>query len=174
MKNLILIIAMSMCIAACTSTAEKMQKENIELVSSYIKAVEEMDFDAMGEYLGDSYLGMGPSYGDSIGKEEAVENWKYNVENLYEHIHYNRSKSATITIAEGPNKGNWVANWAELNIVFKNGKDVTIWANSNYMIENGKIVRSITFYNEADALRQLGYRLVPSGGDEKQNSEVAR
>jgi hypothetical protein len=28
------------------------------------------------------------------------------------------------------------------------------------MIENGKIVRSLTLYNEADALRQLGYQMV--------------
>ena len=28
-------------------------------------------------------------------------------------------------------------------------------------IEDGKIVHSRTFYNEADALRQLGYSLVP-------------
>lgn len=67
-----------------------------------------------------------------------------------------------MTIPDGKNKGEWVANWAELNIVYKNKMgSVTIWANSNYMVENGKILRSITFYNEADALRQLGYQFVP-------------
>lgn len=166
MKNLILFIAMSMCLAACTSAFEKKQKQNIDLVNRYIIAVEEMNFNAMDEFLADSYLGMGPSYGDSIGKKEAIENWKLNVENLYEKIHYNRSKSAAITISDGPNKGEWVANWAELNIVFKNGQEVTIWVNTNYMIENGLIVKSLTFYNEADALRQMGYKMVPRGETE--------
>ena len=34
---------------------------------------------------------------------------------------------------------------------------VTVWANSNYKVEDGKIVKSYTFYNEADVLEQLGY-----------------
>lgn len=162
MKNLILFAALSIGLFACTSTAEKKHNENIELVKSYVKSVENMDFEAMDKYLDDNYLGMGPSYGDSIGKIDAIENWKSNVTYLYEKIHYNRSKFASVTIHEGDNKGDWVANWAELTVVYKNnGGSVTLWANSNYLIENGKILRSITFYNEADALRQLGYRIVP-------------
>ena len=164
MKNLILLVGMSICLVACTSTTEKKQSENIELVKSYIKSVEDMDFEGMGKFLDENYLGMGPSYGDSIRKNEAVENWKWNVTNLYEKIHYNRSKFVSVTIPEGDNKGEWVANWAELNIVYKNGGSVTLWANTNYMIENGKIAKSITFYNEADALRQLGYKIVPAEG----------
>jgi hypothetical protein len=162
MKNLILLLVMSICLLACTSTKEKKDSENIDLVKSYIKSVEELDFESMGNFLADNYLGMGPSYGDSIRKDEAIANLKYNVSNLYEKIHYNRSKFAAVSIPDGDNKGEWVANWAELSIVYKGGADsVMIWANTNYMIENGKIARSLTFYNEADALRQLGYKIVP-------------
>ena len=68
---------------------------------------------------------------------------------------------AAFTIQEGPNKGEWVSNWAELKIQYKDGSGpVIIWANTNYKIEQGKIVKSYTFYNEADALKQLGYELV--------------
>ncbi len=163
MKNLILFIVISIFLVACTSSTEKRQNENIDLVKSYIKSVEDLDFNSMSNFLSDNYLGMGPSYGDSISKTEAVENWKWNVANLYEKIHYNRSRFAAVTIPDGDNKGDWVANWAELNIVYKNGTgSATIWANTDYLIENGKIVRSLTFYNEADALRQLGYKMVPA------------
>lgn len=167
MKNLVLFGLISICLAACTSTTEKKRTENIDIVKSYVQSVEEMDFNAMDEFLADNYLGMGPSYGDSIWKKEAVENWKENVTNLYEKIHYNRSKFAAVTIPEGENKGEWVANWAELHIVYKNDRgSVTILANTNYLLENGKIAKSITFYNEADALRQLGYKIVPPGDGE--------
>jgi hypothetical protein len=167
MKNLILLVAMSMCLAACTSTSEKKRNENIDLVKSYVKAVENLDYETMGKFLADNYVGLGPSYGDSIGKTEAVENWKSNVNNLYEKIHYNRSKYAPVTIPDGNNKGEWVANWAELTIIYKNGRgSVTIWANTDYLIENGMIVKSLTLYNEADALRQLGYKMVPAGSSE--------
>jgi hypothetical protein len=162
MKNLVLLFGLIICLAACTSISEKRQDDNIELVKNYVKAVEELDYEAMENFLADDYLGIGPSYGDSIYKIQAVENWKSHIENLYEKIQYTRFKFAAVTIPDGPNKGEWVANWAELNIVYKNGRgSVTILANTNYLIVNGKISRSITFYNEADALRQLGYKIVP-------------
>ena len=125
-----------------------------------MQAVENLDFESMDNFLDDNYLGMGPSYGDSIGKSDAIENWKWSVENLYEKIKYDRSRFAAVTIPEGDNKGDWVANWAELTINYKNGGSATILANSNYLVDNGKILKSITFYNEADVLRQLGYVMV--------------
>jgi len=161
MKNLIILAGLVVGLFACTPNNEKLQSENVELVKSYVAAVENLDFESMGNYLDVNYLGMGPSFGDSIGKMDAVENWKWCVENLYEKIQYNRLRFAAVTIPDGDNKGEWVANWAELNIVFKDSiGEVTVWANTNYLIENGKIKRSLTFYNEADVLRQLGFVMV--------------
>jgi hypothetical protein len=112
----------------------------------------------MTEYLADDYQGLGPSHDDSTNKDEAVENWKYNVENLYESIKYKDSRTIAITENEGVNKGEWVLNWAELEIKYKNSDNpVVIFANTVYLIENGKIVRSHTFYNEADVLEQMGF-----------------
>lgn len=107
--------------------------------------------------MDDNYIGLGPSFNDSIGKEQAVINWKYNVENLYETIKYERAFAAPVHIEAGYNKGDWVSGWAELHITYKSGESVVIWANTAYKIENDKIVKSYTFYNEADALEQLGY-----------------
>jgi hypothetical protein len=161
MKNLIFLTLLAIGLVSCTSDDAKQQAENVELVKNYITAVENLDFESMENYLDVNYLGMGPSYGDSIGKMDAVENWKWCVENLYEKIHYNRSRFAAVTIPDGDNKGEWVANWAELHIVFKDSiGSVTVWANTNYLLENGKIKRSLTFYNEADVLRQLGFVVV--------------
>jgi len=139
--------------------------ENISIVEKYVKSVENLDYMNMESLLADNYKGYGPSAGDSIGKIAAIENWKNNVNNLYKKIEYTRSQFAGITIEGGPNKGDWVANWAELTIEYKDGKGpVKIWANSIYTIENGKIVKSITFYNEADVLRQLGYEFINPNG----------
>jgi hypothetical protein len=111
----------------------------------------------MEAMLADNYQGYGPSVGDTITKAAAVESWKKSVEELYKKIEYMRSQYAGVTIEEGPNKGHWVATWAELKIGYKDGSNVTTLANSNYLVENGKIIKSITFYNEADVLEQLGY-----------------
>ena len=73
-------------------------------------------------------------------------------------INYKKSKTASVLIRNGDKQEEWVSNWAELYIEYKeDGEAVTIWANTNYLIENSKIIKSYTFYNEADAMRQLGY-----------------
>ncbi|MBN2173982.1 MAG: hypothetical protein JW731_07615 [Bacteroidales bacterium] len=163
MKNFIILAAMVFGLFACTPDNSKQQAENVELVKNYVAAVENLDFEAMGNFLDEDYLGIGPSYGDSIRKKEAVENWKWSTENLYEKIQYKRSRFAPVTIPDGDNMGEWVGTWAELNIVYKDDiGSVNVLANTNYLIENGKIKRSITFYNEADVLRQLGYKIVPA------------
>lgn len=160
MKNLILYTSMIALFTACTGSSNKLQEDNVALVKKYVEAVESLNYEAMASYLADNYMGLGPSYGDTIYKKEAIENWKANVTNLYEKIEHTRAQFAPVVIKEGPSKGDWVACWAELKITFKNGTSVMIWDNSDYLVENGKIVKTITLYNEADALRQLGYQLV--------------
>jgi hypothetical protein len=161
MKTYIILTALVAGLFACTPDNTKKEVENVNVVKSYVAAVENLDFESMDTLLDDKYMGLGPSYGDTIYKDQAIANWKYYVENLYEKIQYTRSQFAPVTITEGDAKGEWVANWAELQIVFKEGGEATIWSNTNYQIENGKIVRSLTLYNEADALRQMGYQIVP-------------
>lgn len=155
MKKIIFFILFAIILGSCSSIEDKSEK-NIAVIERYVQAVENLDFEIMGEMLDDSYLGIGPSYGDSIDKAGAIVNWKFNVENLYKSINYSKSKSIAITIESGENKGEWVSNWAELTIVYKSDEVVTILANTIYQLNNEKIVKSFTFYNEADVLEQLG------------------
>jgi len=156
MKKILFSLLILPLLMSCSSGNHNTDK-NIQLIEKYVEAVENLDYQTMESLLDDNYYGFGPSFGDSINKTEAVNNWKDNIENLYRSIHYNKSRNAAVEIPEGENKGFWVSNWGELNIVYKNGKEVTLWANSIYQIIDGKIIKSYTFYNEADALNQLGY-----------------
>jgi ketosteroid isomerase-like protein len=156
MKYLILIFSLSATLASCVQ--QPTGQKNVELIDRYIQAVEDLDYASMETLLADDYVGLGPSYGDSIGKPAAIQNLKYNTENLYQDIDYERSRNMPVSIPDGPDQGEWVSNWAELTIVYKDGQEkVKIWANTIYKIHEGKIVKSITFYNEADVLEQLGY-----------------
>ena len=159
MKQLFIVFLILPFLMSCSSENHNKEK-NIKLIEKYVQSVENMDYNTMASLLDDNYYGYGPSYGDSIGKEMALKQWKENVNSLYKSIHYNKSRNTAVTIKDGENKGEWVSNWGELHIVYKNGKEVTLWANTIYKIANGKIVKSYTFYNEADALRQLGYVFV--------------
>jgi hypothetical protein len=128
------------------------------LIEKYVSAVANLDYGAMDELLDDNYVGFGPSHNDSVTKERALSNWKNNVENLYKSISFSRSRNLASFVPDGPNAGNWVSNWSEMTIVYKKDeKQVTLWVNTIYKIDDNKIIRSYTFYNEADVLEQLGY-----------------
>lgn len=161
MKKPLILAGLGLILFSCSPAQKDTKTEDLTVVKNYVKAVESLDFDAMTEYLDDSYLGLGPSYGDSIDKSQAVQSWKFNSEKIYKKIEHTKAQYAFVTIPEGDSKGNWIATWSELHITFQNEQTITIWANSNYQVNGGKIVKSLTFYNEADALRQLGYEFWP-------------
>jgi len=157
MKYSILIFIAFGFLAACDQSSVT-DAANVAVVEKYIQAVESEDYETMASLLDDNYLGLGPSVYDSIGRSDALASWQENTANLYEKIEYQRSQIAPVNIATGDNQGAWVANWAQLQITYKDDRgSAIIWANTNYKVENNKIVKSYTFYNEADVLRQLGY-----------------
>jgi limonene-1,2-epoxide hydrolase len=187
MKKFILFTLASACLLSCNSSADKtppadktpaadttsvaektpppnkQSDEAIALVDKYFKAIENMDTAAMSSVMADNYRGYGPSIGDSAGKSEALENWKYNFDHYYAFIKYERYQNIAATIPQNndADPGEWVSNWANCSIRYKDGKGpIHLWVNSVYKIENGKIVKSRVFYNEADWLRQLGYRFI--------------
>jgi len=164
MKQFILLLAVCGSLFSCTSSADKQKSESLAIAKRYMEAVETNNVAAMDSLLADNYMGYGPSVGDSVNKADALESWKYNAENLYESIKYTRHQNIAVTVKEGEEAeaGDWVSNSAYLTIKYKDGRGpVNAWVNAFYKIENGKIVRSRTFYNEADVLRQLGYSIVP-------------
>ena len=165
MKQFILLLAISISLFSCTSSTDKNKSEDLAIAQRYMEAVETNNAAAMDSLLADNYMGYGPSVNDSVNKVDAIKNWKYNAENLYESIKYTRHQNLAVTVKEGEQAeaGDWVSNWAYLTIKYKDGRGpVNVWVNAVYKIENGKIARSRTFYNEADVLRQLGYTTVRS------------
>ena len=158
--KLISFLCLLIVMAACGDAGKQqaIDKENIAVVEKYIKAVEAKDAQTMSDLLADNYKGYGPSVSDSTDKAQAIENWKYVAENLYDKIEYKRTVNIAAKVTDGPNPGNFVSDWANLKITYKDGVGpVYLNVNAIYRIENGKITLSRTFYNEADVLRQLGY-----------------
>ena len=166
MKQLVLLTAISMLLFSCGTDAGKNESGSLAIAKKYMDAVETGNASEMDSLLAENYVGYGPSVGDSTNKADAMANWKYTNEHLYESVRYTRYQNIAVTVKEGQqaDPGNWVSNWAYLTIKYKDGRGpVHLWVNAAYKIENGKIARSWTFYNEADALRQLGYSMVPPG-----------
>ena len=160
MRQLVSLIAISISLFSCTSEAGNTESANMEIAKKFMEAVETKNVASMDSLLAANYIGYGPSVGDSASKEEALKAFKFNSENLYESFEYTRHKELAMTVNEGEAKGDWVLNWAYLTIKYKDGRGpINLWVNAVYRIEDGKIVQSRTFYNEADALKQLGYTM---------------
>jgi hypothetical protein len=160
MKQLVLFLIAGAALSACTSATDKKEKESLAVARKYMEAVETNNLASMDSLLADNYMGYGPSVADSINKTDALANWKYNSEQLYESIQYTRHQNLAVTVKdhEEAEPGNWVSIWAYLTIKFRDGRGTAnLWVNAAYKIDNGKIVRSRTFYNESDVLQQLGY-----------------
>jgi ketosteroid isomerase-like protein len=155
--KLLFLLTLGIFVASCSGPGDQLQKENIAVIEKYIKAVQEKDTQTMNDLLADNYIGYGPSFTDSINKEQAMANWKDVSENLYDKIEYTRTVNITAKVTDGPHPGDYVSDWASLKITYKDGRGpVYLNMNAVYLIENGKIALSRTFYNEADVLRQLG------------------
>jgi limonene-1,2-epoxide hydrolase len=165
MKQLLLLIVISISLYSCKEDNSNKEKDNLALAKKFMKAVESKDVATMDFLLAENYIGYGPSVGDSTTKKEAVAAFKFNAENLYESFEYTMHKEIAVSSTDGEAKGDWVLNWAYLTIKYKDGRGpINLWVNAVYRIENEKIVHSRTFYNEADALKQLGYTIVPPDG----------
>jgi ketosteroid isomerase-like protein len=164
MKQISFLAAIIISLFSCTAPGNNHEEENLAIANRYMEAVETGNLATMDSLLADNYMGYGPSAADSTNKAAALESWKYNADNLYESIKYTRHQNIAVTVKEGQQAeaGDWVSNWAYLTIKYKDGRGpVNVWVNAVYKIENGKIVRSRTFYNEADVLRQLNYTIEP-------------
>ena len=135
---------------------------SIDLVQKYLEAVDHNDYELMASLLADDYVGLGPSIDDSTNKEQALANWKWNTDSLYEDVSYERTQTFASTIKDGPYAGDWAYHWAHVTITYQDGSGpVELLMNAVYKIENGKIARSRSFYNEAEVWEQLGYRIFP-------------
>lgn len=135
--------------------------ENIQLIVGFEDAFRNQDYEKMQSMFTDDYMSYGPSLADSMRKEDVMLNWKYNMENLYDKVDFHDVKHIALTDLNNGVARDWVSSWGKLTIKYQNRtNEAEIWSNTLYLIEDGKIKKSYIFYNEADALRQVGFHYV--------------
>jgi len=159
--SLIVIVFAALILSSCSTSNKSNDASNLEIVEQYHEALKNFDYETMKTFLADYYVMFGPSLGDSMNREDALLNWKYNIEHIYEKLEYKGSQNFVVTSYASGEAKEWVSSWGRLFIKYKDhGNEAEILSNTIYQIENGKIVKSYIFYNEADALRQAGYNYV--------------
>lgn len=148
-------------LSACDNTPNTNNEQNILLVEKFEQALKSQDYEGIGSLIAEDYVSYGPSLSDSMGKEDALLNWKYNMENLYKKLEFKSLQHIEVKRTQNGIEQEWVSSWGHLFIKYRDhGNEAEIWSNTIYLIKDGKISKSYMFYNEADALRQAGYHYI--------------
>ncbi|MCY1718734.1 nuclear transport factor 2 family protein [Prolixibacteraceae bacterium Z1-6] len=147
--------------SSCSNTPAEINTQNLELVEKFEKALRNFDYETLESLLADNYVGYGPSEGNTMGKEDALLNWKYNMENFYDKLEFNGTEHLEVTRMKDGQQQQWVSSWGKLHVKYKNrSNEAEIWSNTIYLIKDGKIQKTLVFFNEADALRQAGFHYI--------------
>jgi len=158
----LIVMLFTIVMASCsTGTTESgINTDILSVGTKFMNAWHDKDTSAMSRLLADDFIGMGPSSGDSMNKAEALAKWKGIMDHV-DAIDIVGNFNAAAKVSEGDNAGDYVTSWARTNIKYKDGKTVHLTVNYIFRVKDGKINRSISFVNEADSMRQLGYQFVP-------------
>lgn len=148
-------------LSACNPAPNANNDQNIQLIERFEEALKNNDYETLGSLLADNYVSYGPSLSDSMKKDDAMMNWKYNKENLYEKLEFVGSEHIELKRMKDGVEQDWISSWGHLFIKYQgHSNEAEIWSNTIYLIQDGKISKSIIFYNEADAMRQAGYSYI--------------
>jgi hypothetical protein len=162
MKQLVAFLSAVLFLVSCAKRDQEANAKNFAVIERYTQAIQSKNVDSMSTLLADEYIGYGPSFSDSTNKAAAIANWRSLVDTLYDSIQYTNTVNLAAKVPDGPHPGDYVSSWSSVRIIYKKGKGpVNLLVNVIYRIENGKITLSRTFYDEADAMRQLGYDFLP-------------
>src|SRR5690349_19043860 len=112
MKELILVLSITVALCSCTAGAHDKEKEHLAIAKRFMDAVESKNVSAMDSLLAENYIGRGPSVTDSVDKKGAIAAFTTNANDLYESFKYTRHKELAVTVPEGEAMGDWVLNWA--------------------------------------------------------------
>lgn len=158
----VLIMLFTIVMASCTSstTESGINTDILSVGTKFMNAWHDKDTAALSRLLADDFKGMGPATGDSMNKAEALVKWK-SIMDAFESVEVLQNFNAAAKVSEGENAGDYVTSWAKTNIKYKDGKSVKLTLNYVFRVKDGKIDRSLSFVNEADTMRQLGYQFVP-------------
>jgi hypothetical protein len=131
-------------------------EKDINVVTDYIDALMGHKMDIAAGLLSDSYIGSGPSFGETETKAEHIAFWK--------EAHAVRSKqnndfvSHTFRVIDGELKGNWVSIWGTYTFT-QNDIEVNLPYQLTAMVTNGKIDVSTIYYDKLAINTAMGYEL---------------
>lgn len=163
-------------LASCNKPKEvqnDLGEQNKAVVDKFIQAMIAADLKTAEPYLADDFKHYGASVSDSSTKAQYLEAWKKNWEEVFSTIKYKRYVALAESIKEGPQAGDYVLEWGDVNATYKNGGlPVAFKYHAVYLVKEGKVSFVSEFFNVADILTQQGFKFVSP--EEQKKETVAK
>ncbi|MCB0560343.1 MAG: hypothetical protein H6573_27800 [Lewinellaceae bacterium] len=151
--------------ASRTASAPSPGDTQIEAVKRMNTAWKNGDWRAIAENCTADAMFYGVAYNtDSMTVEHVTQYWKQDRQN-YSVKEMGNGYWNSLSVAEGPTKGDWVFTWNTLTLHYKEAKkDVWFPMHASYLMEGNKVKRAYLYFDSMRIYNQLGYKLVPAEG----------
>lgn len=129
---------------------------NLKIVNEYMDALLTNDQEKLKSFVGEGFMGYGPSRKDSSNIEEIASVWA-GISKLRSNQDLGISGMTALRVNEGQYVGEWVQLWGNYTATLNDGGyayDVP-W-HSNFFIKDNKIVWTRTWYDSLETALDLG------------------
>ena len=168
MKKLVVPAMLLLTVVACNQqpaapVVDTVGENNKAIVQKYSDAIVKGDTVGMEAFLADTYKGYGPGLTDSTDRAKEITGWKKSWREEFASIDFDRAGTIAFTVpTDGKYPGDWVAEWAFINVTYKNGtKPFKFWWHGVSRVKDGKIEVSRAFYNQNDYFTQHDFKVTP-------------
>ena len=176
MKKLIFPVIFLAGLTSCSKRVDTVGEQNKKLVHEYSGAIVQGDTSNLEAYLSEDYRSSGPAMKDSSNRQQQVDSWKKNWRDAWASVIYDRQAMVAFTILPGEkHPGDWVADWANITVKFKNGTPpATFFYHAVSRVKEGKIDRVIVHYDVNDILVQQGFTITPPASKAAKPKEIKK
>ena len=148
---LIIVIGLVSCNKSKDSQ-DAMGEKNKAIAEKFQQAQKIGDLTTMSGLLADDFMDFGPVLGDSATKTQFLANEKQMFEETFNTFGYERIAMVAFD--------DWVFDWGVLTANFKSGSTAKIKYHYVLRLKDGKINLTSSFFDEADYMRQIGYKFL--------------
>ena len=146
-------------------------EDDLEVAKATVDAYETGDWDELRSNLKQDAIIYGLGNTDSIDVDETITYWSRGRDDANPNLAENGTW-LTVSMEEGPRKGNWVLYWGTNTLTYKNGEEITFPFHVSMKMEDGKVSEAHFYYDNMKIIRALGYAISPPLEEEEEENEI--
>lgn len=171
----ILLLFLSMTAVAQTNNSASLKylaaQEDLTVAQATVQAYETGDWDELRSHLSPEAKIYGLGNTDTLTVDETLTYWSRGRDDATPTLSENGTW-LTVSMEEGPRKGNWVMYWGTNTLTYRNGEDISFPFHVSMKMEDNQVIEAHFYYDNMKIIRSLGYAISPPlEEEEKEESD---